>query len=78
MKNNTSIDILNYIKIFNVNNLYSCCVCRKKFKIKVIILSKMNMCQERLNEFILLLIEKELLNGIDYNNLMKDFAFKKV
>lgn len=46
MKNDTSIDILNYIKIFNVNNSYNCCVCRKKFKIKVNILSKMNVSRK--------------------------------
>lgn len=46
MKNDTSIDIvLNYIKIFNVNNSYNCCVFQKNIKIKVNILSKMNMYQ---------------------------------
>jgi len=36
------------------------------------------MCQQRLHGFILLSIEKELSNEINYDNLMNDCASKKV
>jgi len=36
------------------------------------------MSQERLNSLVLLFIEEEMLNRINYDNLINNFALKKI
>ena len=60
----------------NVNNFSISCFSRKKFfkaKYNKIYL-KSTMSQERIDELALLSIEKEMLNKINYDNLINNFA----
>jgi len=91
VENDTPIDILNYIKKLN-SFLNAYIAYRIMPTSHVIVASFENKIQklnliisylrstvypQKLNKFVLLSIEKELLNEINYNNLMNDFASKK-
>jgi len=91
LENNKQIHILNYIKRLNsFPNVYityrimliilvSVISAERSFsKLKIIKdYLRSTMSQERLDELVLLSIEKEMLNEINYNNLIKKFASKK-
>ena len=92
VKNDTLIDILNYIKrIDSFPNVFiayrimliipkSVALAKKSFSKLKLIKSylRSTMCQERLNELALILIEKEMLKKIVYNKLINKFASLKV
>ncbi|KAL5158733.1 Zinc finger MYM-type protein 1 [Glycine soja] len=91
LENDKPIDILNYIKRINYfQNAYiayrimltipvSVASTEKSFsKLKIIkTYLRSTMSQQRLNGLALLSIEKEILNEINYNNLIDNFASQK-
>ncbi|KAH1264719.1 hypothetical protein GmHk_01G000576 [Glycine max] len=94
LENDKPIDILNYIKRINsFSNAYiayriiltipvsvSFASAERSFsKLKIIkTYLRSTMSQQGLNEVVLLFIEKEMLNEINYNNLIDNFASQKV
>jgi hypothetical protein len=91
VENDTPIDIINYIKrLYSFPNAYI--AYRIMLTILVIVASaersfsklkliksylRSTISQQRLNRLALLSIEKEMLNEIDYDNLISDFASQK-
>ena len=64
--------------IFTSNTCYSC-FCRKKFfKIKINkIISKIDNVLIKISRFVILLIENEMLEELEYKNLISQFASQK-
>ena len=69
IKDYTPIDILNYIK--RLDSFSNTCIA---YRILLTIPLRSTMSQERLSELAILLVEKEMLEELEYKNLISQFA----
>ena len=64
--------------IFTNNTCYSCFYRKKFFRIKINkIISKIDNVLIKISRFVILLIENEMLEELEYKNLISQFASQK-
>ena len=73
IKDYTPIDILNYIK--RLDSFSNTCIA---YRILLTIPLRLTMSQERLSGLTILSIEKEMLEELEYKNLISQFVSQKV